>query len=153
GPRHPTKGRTSAGRLRLLDSFLRHCPPPSLSRPVAAGTAPVVVDLGIGESAATSSELLEVLRGLPLAPVRVIAVEQAPHRVARARATLVGTPELELRQGGLPLPLHTGEDVRWVRVMNVLRSYPLEAAREAHAILARQLPEGTWVWEGSTDPR
>src|SRR5690606_9744123 len=85
--------------------------------------------------------------------VRVIAVEQAPHRVARARATLVGTPELELRQGGLPLPLHTGEDVRWVRVMNVLRSYPLEAARVAHAILARQLPEGTWVWEGSTDPR
>src|SRR5690606_9293597 len=61
-PLHPTKGRTAAGRLRLLDTLLRLHPPPSLTRPPAPGLRPVVVDLGFGETPVTSLELLETLR-------------------------------------------------------------------------------------------
>lgn len=112
----------------------------------------MVVDLGFGETPVTSLELLDVLCGLPGAPQQVIAVEQAPHRVRAARAGGASHPQLTFRQGGFVLPLVGGEDVRWVRVMNVLRSYPLEAAREAHRLLAQSLPEGACIWEGSADP-
>ena len=152
-PAHPTKGRTAARRLRLLDTYLRLRPPPSLERPATPGTQPVVVDLGFGETAITSLELLERLQALPHAPKRVIGVEQAPHRVAAVRAALPDGSPLDVREGGFALPLRPGEDVRWVRVMNVLRGYPLEAARDAHRILARCLPEDAWVWEGSADPQ
>lgn len=112
-----------------------------------------MVDLGVGESAVTSLELSEALRTLPHPPKQVIAVEQAPHRVAAVRAALPSDALLEVREGGFALPLRPGEDVRWVRVMNVLRGYPLEAAQEAHRILALALPEDAWVWEGSADAR
>ncbi|HLT29170.1 MAG TPA: methylase [Myxococcaceae bacterium] len=152
-PLHPTKGRTAAGRLRLLDTLLRLHPPPSLTRPPAPGLRPVVVDLGFGETPVTSLELLETLRAMHLETPGVIAVEQASHRVAAARASTAEDTRLAFREGGFDLPVHPGEDVRWVRVMNVLRGYPLEAAREAHQRLGRCLPDEAWVWEGSADPR
>lgn len=151
GPVHPTKGRTSAGRLRLLDTWLRLRPPDALLEPAANGNARVVVDLGFGESPATSLEWLKTLRAVGMAPDRLIAVEREPHRVASARR-VAGGQGLEIREGGFDLPLREDEEVRAVRVMNVLRGYPLEAAREAHRLLGRTVPDGCRVWEGSADP-
>jgi len=137
--------------LALLDAFLVRTRPEPLGAPIAPGARAWVVDLGFGERADTSVELLEALRGAGMG-LQVLGVEREAHRVEAAREAHAGRSGLVFRQGGFALPLQPDDDVRLVRVMNVLRGYPLDQAQASLEALGQVLPDGALVCEGSADP-
>ena len=121
------KGRTRAGRLRLVDAYLsKHLRP---SR---------IADVGYG---ATPDSLRELLAAFPEAVV--IGYESDRNRlIADLDTRLVG---------GFELPAETTPfDV--VRAINVLRGYSIEECNAAHAAWLKWLNNGGVLVEGTTTP-
>jgi hypothetical protein len=139
---HETRGKTATHRLRRLDQFLMAFDPGLLSR---SGSS--VVDLGYGRIPVTTVEWYRRL-ALVYPDVQMIAVERDPDRVAATTTT----PGISFRVGDFQLPLKSGEQVRLLRAMNVLRQYEEPAAMAAHVQLIAQLAEGGLIAEGTCDP-
>ena len=146
--RYGMRGRTRAGRLSRLDAWLLRHERVLLSRSDGRFARAGVVDLGLGDHPATTRELAQALASLD-APVAVIGVDHDARRVERARRL---APGLDLRRGGFALPLRAGERARLVRIMNVLRGYPAASIGPALFRVARQVPPGGLILEGSCCP-
>jgi hypothetical protein len=111
----------------------------------AAPDNPLVIDLGFGDSAVTSVELLNRL--LPVRPdVEVLGLELDPDRVARAAPA--SRPGLRFQRGGFEL---AGHRPVLVRVANVLRQYPEQEVAPAWQRMCGQLADGGAVVEGTSD--
>lgn len=134
------KGRTRQGRLRLLDAWLLQAEPALCRDPTA-----LFVDVGVGARPDTLLDWQATLRGAGCQGA-LIGVELVPERV---QAALSLAPELNVRAGGLDLPLRPDERPSVVRCLNVLRAGPPEP--QAHARLAQPLREGGVLLEGSSD--
>ena len=130
------RGKTSAGRLRLWDALCAARFPAVCARGV--------VDVGLGERADTTVELLESL-GQP-----VLALEVHPTRVAWARERRRGRP-IEILEVDALLGAGEGPRGGLLRCANVLRQYPVEAVAQAHSALCSWVEEGGIVLEGSCD--
>jgi hypothetical protein len=147
---HKTRGRTSPERLRALDGYLVHAEDALLRRDDGAWAQAAFVDVGFGEHPWTTLESARAFRALNPG-LRVIGVEQEPHRVEAAsehRDALT-----DFRAGGFDLPLSPGERVRLIRALNLLRGYPPERVGEVHQKLGGALLDGGLLLEGSTDAR
>jgi hypothetical protein len=146
-PERATRARTRPGRLARLDAALCAWAPRALTRRDGAWAHAPVVDLGFSRPE-TTLELQDALGTLPSPPPRVIGVEIDPARVAAARAQ-VGD-RLDLRVGGVDLPLGPDEAPRLVRALNVLRQYRPAEAEVARARLCEAMLDGGLLLEGST---
>ena len=141
---HDTRGKTAPQRLRRLDQFLLAFQPGLL-----AGPGSTVVDLGYGRAPITTIEWFERLREQH-PQVAMVGVERDPERVASAEPH--ARPGLSFRKGDFQLPVLSGERVRLLRALNVLRQYEEGAATAAHRQLIAQIDEGGLVVEGTCDP-
>ncbi|HBJ73025.1 MAG TPA: SAM-dependent methyltransferase, partial [Actinobacteria bacterium] len=137
-----TRGTTNPNRLRRVDAWmawryhqlLRHSP------------APVVVDLGYGQSPITTVELARQLSGLH-EQLEVIGLEIDPTRVALAQTA--ASARISFARGGFEIP--TPRDPLVIRAFNVLRQYPVgEVAAHWRTMQQRLAPEGRIV-EGTCD--
>lgn len=139
---HRTRGRTSAARLHALDEFVLRAERGLL---LQAGSSPFV-DVGFGERPETTlaSALLfrEVNPALP-----VVGLEIEAHRVENARAFEDAQTRFVL--GGFEA---VPPGARLIRVMNVLRAYPVERIAPIHALLGEALIEGGLAIDGTSDP-
>jgi hypothetical protein len=140
----PTRGKTTANRLRKTDTFL------AVAYPEFVRHLPgLYVDLGYGAFPITSVETLQRLRRLN-PDLRVLGVEIDPERVTQAAP--FAQPGLSFRLGGFNLPLAPGERAGVIRAFNVLRQYPEAEVTAALAALAAALAEGGLILEGTSDP-
>ena len=139
-----TRGKTAAQRLRRLDMFLAAFDPGLLVDPGS-----VVVDLGYGRLPITTAEWFGRLKKR-WPHVRMIGVERDPERVNAADHFV--EPGLCFRRGDFRIPLESGENVRLIRAMNVLRQYDEEAALPAHRQILAQVGDGALLAEGTCDP-
>ena len=135
----PTRGTTAPNRLRRIDRWLLW----SLSQPLAAAAAPLVVDLGFGATPVTTVELFDRLRRR-YPGVRVLGLEIDAQRVAAAAAA-AQPPQLEFALGGFEL---AGTSPVVVRAMNVLRQYDESAVPAAWAAMCAT---GATVIDGTCD--
>jgi SAM-dependent methyltransferase len=142
----PTRGKTAANRLRLVDRYL------ALAHADAWSSArPVVVDVGFGARPWTTLELWARWRGVRPG-LRVIGLDLDAGRVAAARAR-PHPPEVEFRQGGFDVAAAVGPaPVRVIRCLNVLRQYGEDAVPAALALMARALGPGGVLVEGTSTP-
>ncbi|HEX4726943.1 MAG TPA: hypothetical protein VH298_04045, partial [Jatrophihabitans sp.] len=115
----PTRGTTNPNRLRRMDNWLIATQADRLR--LDPSGAPLVIDLGFGDSPVTVLELQDRLR--PIRPdVRLLGLELDPDRVAAAvPASRAG---LSFGRGGFEL---AGQRALLVRAANVLRQYPESA--------------------------
>ena len=104
-----------------------------------AAADPLVIDLGYGAAPVTTLELAARLR-VVRADVRVVGLEIHPDRVVPARAGV------EFGLGGFEL---AGRRPVLVRAFNVLRQYPLEAVRDAWAVMRAGLAPGGLIVDGT----
>lgn len=143
-----TRGRTSRHRLRALDAYLCHAESELLRRDDGAWRTAAFVDVGFGDSPATTLESAETFRQhSPRLPVIGVELDEG-------RATAAAEHEdahTHFRRGGFELPLQPGESVRLIRAMNLLRQYPAESVPSIHARLGEYLLPGGLLVEGSTD--
>jgi len=143
-----TRGRTAHHRLRALDVYLCHAERALLERQEGEWAQASFVDVGFGEHPWTTLESAEAFRtlnpGLP-----VLGVELEPARVEAAQAHVDALTTF--RQGGFSLPLLSGECVRLLRAMNLLRQYRSEEVPTIHRTLGEALLPGGLLIEGSTD--
>lgn len=150
---HATRGKTAANRLRRIDVLTALYDPWLIRRTDGAFAAAWLVDLGFGETAATTLEMAARLRRLNPS-LRVLGVEIDRSRVAAAQP--YADARTAFRHGGFVLPLSRGdgppEAVRLVRAMNVLRQYDEAEVAAAHRTLVGQLLPGGLVLEGTSDP-
>ncbi|XXF75725.1 methylase [Myxococcaceae bacterium GXIMD 01537] len=143
-----TRGRTSPHRLRALDTYLLHAEQALLRRADGPWADAAFVDVGFGDSPATTLESARALRALnPSLPV--IGVELDASRAEAVAAH--SEARTHFRQGGFDLPLLPGETVRVIRAMNLLRQYPANAVPAIHERLGAQVLPGGLVIEGSAD--
>jgi len=141
---HETRGKTATQRLRRLDQFLMAFDPGLLAQPNS-----VVVDLGYGRIPVTTQEWYRrLVKSYP--DIRMLGVERDIERVEAAQG--MAHSAMCFRRGDFQLPLKSGEQVRLLRAMNVLRQYDEEAAPGAHAQLVAQMCEGGLIAEGTCDP-
>lgn len=140
-----TSGRTRPGRLARLDGLLVQVERELLARTDDA----LVVDFGVGEWPWTTLELAQCLRACS-PELRVIGVELDARRLRHARR--LASSAVEFRHGSFQLPLATGERVRLIRAMNVLRGYSALEADSARAQLAAALVPGGLLIEGTSSP-
>lgn len=137
-----TRGKTQPQRLALLDRYL-------ILREwqlLEAGEG-VVVDVGFGEHAYTTSEMARRFRELS-PDLDIVGVEADPHRVERARDDY---PDIDFAEGGFPLSASLDRSARLVRAMNVLREYHPSTALDAYADWAAPLTQGGLLLAGSSD--
>jgi hypothetical protein len=140
----PTRGKTTANRLRPTDTYLALCHAELLR------TLPGrYVDLGYGETPQTTLESAARLRRLN-PDLQFLGVEIDPERVAAAQS--ISAPGMEFRLGGFNLPLQPGEHAGVIRAMNVLRQYPEEEYQPSIAMLSQYLCEEGLLLEGTSDP-
>jgi len=149
-PARSPRGRTAPGRLRALDEYLLLAESELLGRRDGAFASAVVVDVGVGEHPWTTLELADALSAMPT-PQRVIGVDISARRLEAARRLCEG--RVELRRGGLSLPLEPSEPARVVRCMNVLRGEPPGTTVDAHRQLSANLLPGGLLLEGTSDRR
>lgn len=150
----PTRGKTAPNRLRRVDSFVLLWAPDLLRRSDGAFAEAPFVDLGFGETPATTLESAARFRRLR-PDLRVIGVEIDRDRVAAARP--YADARTDFRWGGFNLPLDRGPDgrpipARLIRAMNVLRQYEEAAVAGAWACMAEGLAPGGLLIEGTSDP-
>lgn len=139
----PTRGFTAPNRLRLSDTYLLVAEREHLRR------ASLFVDLGFGASPVTTVESYERFRRVNPA-LGVLGVEID---AARVQAALPFRREgLDFRLGGFNLPLQASEQPTLVRAFNVFRQYPEEQVLDALSTMARSLPPGALLVEGTCDP-
>jgi hypothetical protein len=137
----PTRGTTNPNRLRRMDNWIAT----QLGDRLRAAPAPLVVDLGYGESPVTAVELLQRLLGVR-ADVAVLGVEIDPARVAAAQ--VAARDGLRFARGGFELG---GVQANLVRAANVLRQYPESAVADAWSTMQGQLRPGGAIIEGTCD--
>ena len=130
------RGKTACGRLRLWDALCQLM--------YADVCARGLVDVGIGERADTTVELLRWI-GAP-----VVALEVHPVRVEQARARLAGLPVEVLETDALK-GASDGPRGGLLRCANVLRQYPVSVVDSAHAALLSWVDDAGVVLEGSCD--
>ncbi|MBN1437841.1 MAG: hypothetical protein JW929_00390 [Anaerolineales bacterium] len=140
----PTRGKTSANRLRPTDAYLSLCHAEFI-RSLSA----LYVDVGYGETPQTTLESAARLRRLN-PNLRFLGVEIDPARVAAAREA--SGPGIEFRLGGFNLPLREGERAAVIRAMNVLRQYPEAEYSSSLETLTGYLCDGGFLLEGTSDP-
>ncbi len=138
-----TRGTTGHNRLRRSDRWLVHSR--RVRTALQAAADPLVIDLGYGELPVTTLELAARLR-VVRADVRVMGLEIHPERVRAARAAQKDTVEFGL--GGFEL---AGRRPVLVRAFNVLRQYPVEAVRDAWALMQARLALGGLIVDGTCD--
>jgi hypothetical protein len=138
-----TRGTTGHNRLRRSDRWLVHSR--RVRTALQAAADPLVIDLGYGELPVTTLELAARLR-VVRADVRVMGLEIHPERVRAARASQKDTVEFGL--GGFEL---AGQRPVLVRAFNVLRQYPVEAVRDAWALMQARLALGGLIVDGTSD--
>jgi len=109
----------------------------------------VVLDLGYGRIPITTSEWFHRLQKR-YPHIRMIGVERDAERVQAAES--MAQEGLCFRLGDFQLPLQTGERVRLLRALNVLRQYEEGQAAQAHAQLIAQMDPGGLLVEGTCDP-
>ncbi len=139
----PTRGFTAPNRLRLADTYLLVAERGHLCR------AGLFVDLGYGASPVTTVESYERFRRVNPA-LSVLGVEIDACRVEAALPFQRGG--LDFRLGGFNLPLEASEQPMLVRAFNVLRQYSEEQVLDALWTIARCLPPGALLVEGTSDP-
>ena len=115
---------------------------PRVRAALQAAADPLVVDLGYGALPVTTLELAARLRAVR-ADVRVVGLEIHPER--RARRPRDG---VEFGLGGFEL---AGRRPVLVRAFNVLRQYPVEAVRDAWALMRAGLAPGGLIVDGTCD--
>lgn len=133
-----TRGKTRAGRLRLLDPWLVDQLP--TDRPVR------VLDLGIGARPDTTVELLAALRAGGRQPT-VIGTDVEAERVA----ALAAVEDADLRAVQVDPDWTPEHPADAVRAANLLRQYRLERVRAMLERWGGWLAEGGLLVEGSTD--
>ena len=138
-PGQLTRGTTGYNRLRRSDRWLVHSRRVRIA--LQAATDPLVVDLGYGALPVTTLELAARLRAVR-ADVRVVGLEIHPDRVAPSR------DGVEFGLGGFEL---AGRTPVLVRAFNVLRQYPVEAVRDAWALMQAGLAPGGLIVDGTCD--
>src|ERR687886_1028002 len=138
----PTRGTTSANRLRRVDRWLLASQVPRLRD----AARPLVVDLGSGSSAVTTLELAERLAP-EVAGLEVVGLEIDPERVAAAAADR-DPPRVDFRLGGFEL---AGLRPVLVRAFNVLRQYDEDSAARAWDTMRGALAPGGLLVEGTCD--
>ena len=141
-----TRGTTHPNRLRRCDRWLAGPQAWRLRR--AAGSPPVVVDLGYGASPVTARELHDRLRRVR-PDVEVVGVEIDPARVAAAAA--LEREGLSFRVGGFEVPLPGGRRPVVVRAFNVLRQYEESEVSRAWATTVDRLAPGGLLVDGTCD--
>ena len=134
-----TRGTTGYNRLRRSDRWLVHSRRVRIA--LQAAIDPLVVDLGYGALPVTTLELAARLRAVR-ADVRVVGLEIHPDRVAPSR------DGVEFGLGGFEL---AGRTPVLVRAFNVLRQYPVEAVRDAWALMQAGLAPGGLIVDGTCD--
>ena len=134
-----TRGTTGYNRLRRSDRWLVHSRRVRIA--LQSATDPLVVDLGYGALPVTTLELAARLRAVR-ADVRVVGLEIHPDRVAPSR------DGVEFGLGGFEL---AGRTPVLVRAFNVLRQYPVEAVRDAWALMQAGLAPGGLIVDGTCD--
>lgn len=135
-----TRGKTRPGRLRKVDEWLRWRLTQRASRPLR------VVDLGPGEHAWTTLELVDTLEEWP---AEVTAVENDPTRCNNLKREASGrfdVIEAGFDLGGL-------DQVDFIRAMNVFRQYPVADASAGYAQLCGHLSMEGELLVGSCDRR
>lgn len=138
------RGRTKAGRLRMLDRFVVA----RLLGGFDTGSTEVVVDVGFGQEGWTTRELFEAL-GQAAVACEVVGVEVEPGRVQAAQA--LACEGLRFVEGGFDLKQAVGREARLVRAMNVLRQYGPHEVAEAHRAWGEGVCEGGYLVEGTCD--
>jgi len=140
----PTRGTTSANRLRRVDNFLTDS---AVVAEALTGTAgPLVIDLGFGSAPVTTLELAARLR-VRFGDLLVVGLEIEPDRVRLAQPA-ARPGEVEFAVGGFEL---AGRRPHLVRAMNVLRQYPEDAALKAWDRLRSGLAPNGVIVEGTCD--
>jgi hypothetical protein len=140
-PKPPTgRQNTRRGRLDALDALIAALDAELLDPEGPFGDAPVV-DVGLGAVPWTTLDWFHRL------VVPMVGVDHAADAVERALP--YAEPGLSFVVGGLELPVR---GARMLRVMNVLRGGPPDAARAAHDLLAEALLDGGLILEGSCGP-
>src|SRR4029079_1949324 len=134
-----TRGTTGYNRLRRSDRWLVHSR--RVRTALQAATDPPVVDLGYGALPVTTLEPAARLR-VVRADVRVVGLEIHPDRVAPSR------DGVEFGLGGFEL---AGRTPVLVRAFNVLRQYPVQAVRDAWALMQGGLAPGGLIVDGTCD--
>ena len=142
-----TRGKTQPGRLARLDAFVSLRERALLTRSDGDYQDALFVDVGFGQTLATTLESLEAFR-LAGFRGRVVAVDIDEKRVELARQQ--HGAEVDVRTGGFELPLREGEHARLVRAMNVLRQYREQEVPDAWERMGRNLVEGGLLLEGTS---
>lgn len=142
-----TRGKTRPGRLARLDAYLCLRERALLERSDRLFAGAWFVDVGFGQSLATTLESAKTLRRAGLVGP-VLGVEMDPARVELARREAGGA--VVVRQGGFDIPFAKHERARLVRAMNVLRQYREHDSSEAHARMAARLLPGGLLVEGTS---
>lgn len=138
----PTRGTTSANRLRRADRWLTSSP--RVRAALQSTENPLVVDLGYGRVPVTTVELAARLRAVS-PRVRVVGLEIDPQRVAAARSD---DDSVQFRLGGFEL---AGLRPVLVRAFNVLRQYPQDAVADAWRTMAARLAPAGMIMDGTCD--
>ena len=138
----PTRGTTSANRLRRVDRWLLA----TQVHRLRDSARPLVVDLGYGSSAVTTLELVDRL-GPEVDGLEVVGLEIDPERVAAVAADR-DPPRVDFRIGGFEL---AGLQPVLVRAFNVLRQYDEESAARAWDTMRAALGPGGLIVEGTCD--
>ena len=145
----PTRGKTARNRLRQVDNFMLLYDPNVLTRNDGPFADALFADVGYGAEPFTALESAERFRRLN-PTLKVLGVEIDPERVARAQPFADGLTFFRL--GGFNLPLESGETVRAIRAFNVLRQYEEADVLPAWEHLARHVPAGGLLIEGTSNP-
>lgn len=146
---HGSRGRTRPLRLRALDAYLVARERQLLRREDADWRAAPIIDVGLGDTPGSTLELARTLRAVN-PELAVWGVDHAPARVEAARAFADARTHFVVGDFDT-LPTLT-PPARLIRVMNVLRGFPVDAARHAHGRIAEALHDGGLALEGSADP-
>lgn len=145
----PTRGKTARNRLRQVDNFMLLYDPDLLTRRDGLFDDALFADVGYGAEPFTALESAERFRRLN-PELKVLGIEIDPERVARAQPFT--DPRTFFRLGGFNLPLEARENVRVIRAFNVLRQYEQADVLPAWERMARDVPAGGLLIEGTSNP-
>jgi len=142
-PSKVTRGKTAAGRLRLVDEWLCH----RLTRAMPSSLH--VVDVGFGETPSTSLDWRQALLSVGVDAVDLLATDTHARRVEDAQHHAAS--DVRFACDGFDLPSVDDNSVDVVRAMNVLRQYAPDACAAVHQQLAAKLKDGGLLLEGTSD--
>ena len=150
-----TRGTTNANRLRRVDRWISTWPA------LRSTSDPLVVDLGYGASAATTTELASRLAKVR-PDVEVLGLEIDPERVTIAREELATwqatglvpnevASSISFARGGFEVPLAGNRKPVIIRAFNVLRQYDESEVQSAWDLMLSRLQPGGVLVEGTCD--